>query len=90
MITNLICQVVLSLVTNTTNANFDLPTGAPGSPGKARHVMTNVFERATITWVISGRTNVCTSDKLIYSATQVLRLREVWESGPLTIHQTEP
>jgi hypothetical protein len=87
MITNILCQVVLSLVTNTTNANFDLPTGAPGSPGKARHVMTNVFERATITWVISGRTNVCTSDKLIYTATQVLRLQETWVPQELMIRQ---
>jgi hypothetical protein len=55
-----------------------------------RIISTNVLERSTITWVLNGRTNSCTVDRTIYSATQVLRLRETWEPGGLTIHQTDP
>jgi hypothetical protein len=101
MTTNVIAIVALTLVTNVTNSTFEMPLenaylpsrGSPVSVPRRetqRIISTNVLERSTITWVLNGRTNSATVDRTVYSATQVLRLREVWESGPLTIHQTEP
>lgn len=86
-ITNLLCQVILSLVTNITNVTYEMPLGSPNRAGTERHIMTNVFERATITWVIKGQTNTHHADRLIYSATQVLRLQETWVPQELRIQQ---
>jgi hypothetical protein len=100
--TNVIAIVALTLITNVTNSTFEMPLESmyaapiPRGSGNAprretqRIISTNVMERSTITWVLNGRTNSATVDRTIYSATQVLRLREHWEPGQLTIHQGAP
>lgn len=92
MTTNLLAQVVLSLITNVTNATFEMPLdggAAMQTRATQRVITTNVLERSTITWTLNGRTNSCSVDRMIYSATQVLRLKETWEAGSLTIHRGE-
>lgn len=95
MTTNILCQIVLSLITNVTNVTFEMPmdgstlNAAGRRIASQRIVTTNVLERSTLTWVLQGRTNTCTLDRTIYSASQVLRLKETWEAGPLTIHGVE-
>ena len=94
MTTNVLAQIILSLVTNVTNVTFEMPMNGVLAPSgrsvqSQRIVTTNVVERSTVTWVLQGRTNTVTHDRMIYSASQVLRLKESWESGPLTIHHVE-
>jgi hypothetical protein len=87
MTTNIIAIVALTLITNVTNSTFEMPLENAYLPSRGSPV--NVPRRETQR-ILNGRTNSATVDRTVYSATQVLRLREVWESGPLTIHQTEP
>jgi hypothetical protein len=94
MPTNITAVLLVTLVTNVTNVTFEMPMdGALLANGRRvqsqRVTTTNVVERSAVTWVFQGRTNTASHDRLIYSASQVLRLKESWEAGPLTIHATE-
>jgi hypothetical protein len=87
MPTNVTAVLLVTLVTNVTNLTVPLPTGGPSGATNERYLTTNVFERSTVTWTWQGQTNSAASDKLIYTATQVLRLRQVWEPSELRIQQ---
>ena len=87
MTTNLLANLVLTVLTNVTNVTVELPIGGPDGATTARYITTNVYERSVITWTFAGRTNSAAVDRLIYTATQVMRLRQTWEPGELSIQQ---
>lgn len=86
MSTQLLAKLIIVLVTNVSNVVVELPMGPTGG-GSERYVTTNIFERSTISWVWAGQTNSAEVNKLVYTATQVMRLRQTWEPGELRIHQ---
>jgi len=104
MTTNLLCTLVITLLTNVIQSDnavwgpdpfIVLPTWPPQpvqkivTPATEHYQTTNISEHLTLRWAWAGQTHDHTVDRLLSSVTRVNRLRQQWEECELRTNATE-
>jgi hypothetical protein len=105
MITNIIAQVVVALVTNVVhsdNAEWGLdygrilPMNPPRyadqmiKPATERYATTEISERTTVSYTFDGKPyEHVIRERMLSSVTRILRLKEQWEDAGVRTNATE-